>query len=144
VIDNYKYLPFEIDGIQYAVQLEYVASILSSAENFPCCAPPQRHPCITRVLLVDQDLIAVVELNALEKGLPLNAESCQRPLILTFRHHDGMIGLLADRVSPPLEFSELKIGKDPVNQRTFLTSGTKNLILFDVPELFKALEAGWA
>jgi len=93
------------------------------------------------MMRVDQNLMAVVELTALGKGSPSSASPSQRPLILALNYGSGLTGLLVDHISPLLEVTNPKFEKDPLSQRTFLSSGVKNLVLFDVLALHRAMEA---
>lgn len=137
--EEYQYLPFEIDGVQYAVPLKYVASILLASEEFPSCVPPKRNVCVVRVMKVNQELMTIVETAALEKIDGLNENQRQRPFILSLRYQDSLIGLLVDRVFSLLTFSEPKLATDSVHQRTLLMNNADHYVLFDVSELHKAL-----
>lgn len=137
--DEYRYLPFEIDGVRYAVPLNYVVSILLSSEEFPSCVPPKRNTGVVRLMKVNQELITIVEIAAFEKNSVSGMRQDQRPYILSLRYQDSLIGLLVDYVFSLREFSEPRFEKDSVNQRTILMNGTEHFILFDVSELHKAL-----
>lgn len=137
--DN-QYLPFEIDGIHYAVPLSDVAYVISSADQYPCCAPPKCNSCVKYMMRVDQNLMAVVELTALGKSSAASASPPQRPFILALHYRSGLTGLLVDHISPLLEITNPKFEKDPLNQRTFLISSGKNMVLFDVLKLHGAME----
>lgn len=137
--NEYQYLPFEVDGTQYAVPLKYIASILLSSEEFPTCVPPKRNACVVRVMRVNQELMTIVELAALGKKDILQERQPQRPFVLSLRYQGSLIGLLVDRVSSLLTVLEPKLSTDSVNQRTLLISDTGPYVLFDVSELHEAL-----
>lgn len=137
--EEYQYLPFEIDGIQYAVPLKYIASILLASEEFPACVPPKRNACVVRVMRVNQELMTVIEMASLGNGGILNEHQRQRPFIVSLRYQDSLIGLLVDRVYSLLTFLEPKLATDSVNRRTILMNNTEHYILFDVSELHEAL-----
>jgi len=135
------FLPFEIDGVSYAVPLESVAYIISSSDSFPCCVPPKRNPAVSYVMRVDQDLMAVVELTALEgHNATRRTIQSQRPLILALNCQGSLIGLLADRILPPLELSDPKIETDSLSRQTFLINNGKHFVLFDVLTFYNTLQ----
>lgn len=130
--NDYKYLPFEVDKVRYAVSMEYVAYIVSTSDPFPHCTPPKRNRYIDRIISIEKKLITVVELTGLRKN-------DSRPFILILSYQDSMIGLLTDSIASPLECSELKLEKDSTVQHTFLTCDKEELVLFDVPEFYKKM-----
>ncbi|EOS38345.1 hypothetical protein C808_02546 [Lachnospiraceae bacterium M18-1] len=135
----YQYLPFEVDKVHYAVPMDYVAYIVSATDSYPYCIPPRRKVYIDCIMKIEQKLITVVELSAFSKHMLSDKESCQRPLILILGYQDSMLGVLADYIGPPVEFSKLNFEADVMGQHTFFNCGEEQSILFDVPQFYREL-----
>lgn len=134
-----KCLPFEVDSVRYAVPTEYVGYIVSARDEFPCCIPPRRKPYVDRVVQIDRKLITIVELAALGKEDPCEPGQYRRSLILILTFQNRLIGLLTDRITSPVELSELQSDRDAAGQRTFLTDHAEQFILFDVPRFYREI-----
>lgn len=134
-----RFLLFKVDELQYAVSMEYVAYIVSATEPFPSCRLPNRNSNVERIINIGQQLIAVIELAALEKIKPSYRNKCQRPLILVLGYNNSLVGLLVDYIDSLLENTELKIERGGFNHQNFLIYDKRNFPLFDVPEFYKKL-----
>ena len=102
-----RFLLFKVDELQYAVSMEYVAYIVSATEPFPSCRLPNRNSNVERIINIGQQLIAVIELAALEKIKPSYRNKCQRPLILVLGYNNSLVGLLVDYIDSLLENTEM-------------------------------------
>lgn len=121
--DGYNYLPFEIDKTQYAVPLEYVAYIISAAEQYPWCTLPKQNRCVSRVMWVGEELVTIVELTDLWNTLTSNGTQSQRTMLLVLNYCNHLIGVLTDRISHPIESYDEK----------YVSS-------FDVPDFYNTLQ----
>jgi len=89
-----SYLPFKIDGIAYAVPIEYVFSVLSASEDFPSCMPPGRPAYVERVILTEGNLVPLIEWSqVVQEGLQNKAPP--RVMLVILRYKNQMLEMLS-------------------------------------------------
>lgn len=131
-----SYLPFKIDGIAYAVPIEYVFSVLSASEDFPSCMPPGRPAYVERVILTEGNLVPLIEWSqVVQEGLQNKAPP--RVMLVILRYKNQMLGVLADYVAAPFTLAESRLEPDATKKYNLLFYGDADYILFDVPEFFQ-------
>ncbi len=136
---SYPYLPFRVDGVCYAVPMDYVAYVVSSTDHFPYCTPPGRSAYVDRVMSIKEKLIAIVSLSQHEAEKTRNQTDSMKPLILILNYRESMIGISADQIGPPLEFSEAEVEKTLNNKSVSLIYDEEHFILFDVPQFYSEI-----
>ena len=130
------YLPFEIDGAEYAVPIEYVYAILSASEDLPSCVPPRRPPYVERLVLTEQNLVPVIEWSRVTGREHPKDSQLSRTMLVILRHQKRMLGILADRAAAPFTEIEPRLEQDATKIHTLLICKDKQYILFDIPTVF--------
>lgn len=136
-----QYLPFEVDGISYAVPVAYVEFLVSTAMHFPCCVMPHSPPHVRYVMRCGGVWITVVELSQLINGTECS-EYPARALLLILSYHGKRIGLLIDRANPLLELSNPRVEQAKMYASDMLLCETGNYILYDVPSFYAFMCSG--
>lgn len=139
--DAYHYLLFDVGKTLYAVSMEYVGYIISTSEQFQCCALPGMPSYVSTVMNMGKKLVPIIELENFgeHKDLEVCRTGTQRLFILILNYCNVPIGLLTDRISLASGQGEVRTEADPVSKYIVVTISGRNFVLFNVPEFYKEI-----
>lgn len=140
--DNADFIIFDVGEMQYAIPIEYTASVVMAVEQFPSCIPPRMPAYIKCVMQMEQGLVPIVDLSQVPGYSTCINRTAPYPLVLTVSYRNKLIGLLTDRVTIRPAEAEVNATEGTIVRHRLVNSNGTNYIQFDVEKFYNQLGAG--